>query len=310
MGEAVAAFAENAAALHRSTGDWRRDAAHSASGCAARRPRGVPRPPEAAGVHDAVCRENAAAFGAPTRIFAEEVLALERRRAFRLGIAGAESGLLVFQHRFGGSLNLNRHLHAIAVDCVFTRPLVPPPGASRVSPAPRSRACRARGRRLSRLPPLRRLAPSTRTAPSAGRRRCRVPGVPPSAFEACLRGSLGVGDLHALPDENGEPVPAPDDDARRFALTKSPCAADFGGFGVHAGGTVAEGDAAARARLVRYCARAPLSLERLFVTEDGMVVYRIRRPLLSLVASSYCAVRNCRGTHSRIACRYARGRCA
>jgi hypothetical protein len=60
-----------------------------------------------------------------------------------------------------------------------------------------------------------------------------------------------------------------------FALTSSPRAADFGGFGVHAGVTVPEGDAAARARLVRYCARAPLSLERLSVTDEGMVVYRI-----------------------------------
>jgi hypothetical protein len=53
-------------------------------------------------------------------------------------------------------------------------------------------------------------------------------------------------------------------------LTTSPCVADFGGFGVHAGITVPEGDAAARARLVRYCTRAPLSLERLSVTDEGM----------------------------------------
>ena len=68
---------------------------------------------------------NAGAFGALTRIFAKEVLALQRRRARSVGIAGAEGGLLVFQHRFGGSLNLNTHLHAVAVDGVFTRPPAP-----------------------------------------------------------------------------------------------------------------------------------------------------------------------------------------
>jgi hypothetical protein len=56
-----------------------------------------------------------------TRIFAEEVLALQRRRGRDSGFAQNEGGLLVFQHRFGGSLNLNTHLHAVVVDGVFER---------------------------------------------------------------------------------------------------------------------------------------------------------------------------------------------
>jgi hypothetical protein len=32
---------------------------------------------------------------------------------------------------------------------------------------------------------------------------------PPSAIEACLLGSLGVGNLETLPDADGEPVPGP-----------------------------------------------------------------------------------------------------
>jgi len=49
---------------------------------------------------------NAEAFGELTRIFMEEVLGQYRRRAAKLGIANCEGGALVFQHRFGGSLNL------------------------------------------------------------------------------------------------------------------------------------------------------------------------------------------------------------
>lgn len=64
---------------------------------------------------------NAEAFGELTRIFMEEVLAQYRRRAAKLGIETSEGGGLVFQHRFGGSLNLNTHLHAVVVDGVFEK---------------------------------------------------------------------------------------------------------------------------------------------------------------------------------------------
>ena len=77
---------------------------------------------------------------------------------------------------------------------------------------------------------------------------------------ACLRHAARVPSA-----EQDDHAPSPDDNSRRFALTRSPHAGDFGGFGIHAGVTVAAGDPEARARLVRYCARAPLSLERLSV---------------------------------------------
>ena len=64
---------------------------------------------------------NAEAFGELTRIFTDEVLAQYRRRAAKLGISNCEGGGLVFQHRFGGSLNLNTHLHTVVVDGVFEK---------------------------------------------------------------------------------------------------------------------------------------------------------------------------------------------
>jgi hypothetical protein len=57
----------------------------------------------------------------PLVLRVEEVLARYRRRAVKLGITNCEGGALVFQHRFGGSLNLNTHLHAVVVDGVFER---------------------------------------------------------------------------------------------------------------------------------------------------------------------------------------------
>jgi hypothetical protein len=64
---------------------------------------------------------NAEAFGELTRIFTEEVLSQYRRRAAKLGILNTEGGALVFQHRFGGSLNLNTYLHAVLGDGVFEK---------------------------------------------------------------------------------------------------------------------------------------------------------------------------------------------
>ena len=58
----------------------------------------------------------AEAFAELTRIFMDEVLAQYRRRAAKLVISNCEGGALVFQHRFGGSLNLNTHLHAVLLD--------------------------------------------------------------------------------------------------------------------------------------------------------------------------------------------------
>ena len=64
---------------------------------------------------------NADAFGELTRLFMEEVLGQYRRRAAKLGVKNCEGGARVFQHRFGGSLNLNTHLHAVIVDGVFEK---------------------------------------------------------------------------------------------------------------------------------------------------------------------------------------------
>jgi hypothetical protein len=64
---------------------------------------------------------NAEASAELTRIFMDEVLAQYRRRAAKLAISNCEGGALVFQHRFGGSLNLNTHLHAVLIDGVFEK---------------------------------------------------------------------------------------------------------------------------------------------------------------------------------------------
>jgi hypothetical protein len=47
-------------------------------------------------------------------------------------------------------------------------------------------------------------------------------------------------------------------------------------FNLHAGVSVPGGLSAARERLLRYCARPPLALERLALLDDGRISYRIK----------------------------------
>jgi hypothetical protein len=97
-----------------------------------------------------------------------------------------------------------------------------------------------------------------------------------SALEACLLGSLGLGELSALPSRQGptddghNALPAPTKSQRRAGHSR--------GFELHAGGVVSASDRDGRERLLRYCARPPLSLERLSVLDDGRIAYAIRKP--------------------------------
>ncbi|MBN2196991.1 MAG: transposase [Polyangiaceae bacterium] len=102
-----------------------------------------------------------------------------------------------------------------------------------------------------------------------------------SALDACLEGSLGLGDLTALAPGNGLGVgDAPAEDAPEPARpTKSARRGGKArGFDVHAGVVVAASDRAGSQRLLRYCARPPLSLQRLSVLQDGRIAYELRKP--------------------------------
>ncbi len=69
------------------------------------------------------------------------------------------------------------------------------------------------------------------------------------------------------------------DDARFDHRKRSPMSAEVDGFYVHAGVRMRAEDPAGRERLVRYCARPALSLERLSVLPSGLIAYRTKYPL-------------------------------
>jgi Putative transposase len=63
----------------------------------------------------------AQAFTALTRVFMQETLAWYERSAAEHGIPKGRGAAVSVQHRFGGALNLNCHVHAAVIDGVFTR---------------------------------------------------------------------------------------------------------------------------------------------------------------------------------------------
>jgi hypothetical protein len=130
----------------------------------------------------------------------QEIFRWQRERAGLSGLSSTASGAVCFPHRFGGSMNLNVHFHVVVPDGVFT--------------AAKS-ATRADFRRL---PPPDRMDLETLTVNVEMRvvawlrRRGlldNAPDEPPTepvartALDACVDGSLGLGELTVLRSRRG-----------------------------------------------------------------------------------------------------------
>ena len=96
----------------------------------------------------------------------------------------------------------------------------------------------------------------------------------PDALEQATQTALRLGQL-AHVDERGQVVSPP---ARRTGLRTGTGA--HAGYSLHASTVVAAGDREGLERLLRYCARPALSLERLQETKDGRYAYELKYPSL------------------------------
>src|SRR5208282_2096828 len=96
----------------------------------------------------------------------------------------------------------------------------------------------------------------------------------PDPLAGCIRLALGLG--HREWQEPALAIAA-DEPARPRPRDPALCAIAQG-VNVHAGVVVSAGDRAALERLVRYLLRPPLSLKRLSLRGDDVVVYRLQRP--------------------------------
>jgi hypothetical protein len=214
-------------------------------------------------------------FGAATRIFAEEMFRWQREQARQLGIVGARGGALCFHHRGGGSMNLHPHVHAVLPDGVFLHVgaearaefcELPPPSTDELLDI----ACSIH-QRLWRWLKRHGLA-----GEEAEDDLCDEPA-DLGALQACAQHSLGVGELTTVKsgdaaESKSESHEDPLGHRRTNCLT-----ANYQGYSLYVGSAVPAEDFEARERLFRYCARSPLSLERLSLRPDGNVEYRVKQ---------------------------------
>jgi hypothetical protein len=176
----------------------------------------------------------------------------------------ARGGAICFVQRFGGSLNLNVHYHVVVPDAVFEK--AGDDGRARVIdlPAPRGldleEIVTAVAGRVVRW-----LGRHGHLGQSEGEADESTP------LQRCLEGALGIGELHADPSAK-KPARSPTE----IPAPRKGLVGEHSKFNIHAGVSVEAGCPSDRERLLRYCARAPLSLERLRVLDDGRIAYQVR----------------------------------
>ena len=176
------------------------------------------------------------------------------------------------QHRFGSSLNLNTHLHAVFPDGVFSRL-----SSGKVEfheprqPAPidlEEIAFNVHQRFMRWLQRHGLLKNETDDEFSN-----ESPEL--SALEACAQGSLGLGNLVKKRGRPRTSNQGTDEGGFEQRAVNGRVGVSHG-YSLYAGNPICAGDKDARERLLRYCLRAPLSLERLSIAPDGNVIYQVK----------------------------------
>jgi hypothetical protein len=208
------------------------------------------------------------------RIFVQVVFSSLRRRARKhIGIQKGQCGAVTFVQRFGGSLNLNIHLHSLVLDGVyyvddkqqirFQR--LPPPSDSEVRQITERIA-----RRIIRLLERRGLGPKADSEEADTLSRDQP--LLAELYNASVQGRIAVGPQagnYLLTDG----IQA--DLGKKGSLIGSRCA-NVLSFSLHANVCIPAKARRQLENLCRYVARPAVATERLSVLPDGRVLYQLR----------------------------------
>jgi hypothetical protein len=215
-------------------------------------------------------------FGAVLKIFVNVVETFYLDRAREQGIANAKTGMLTIMQRFGGSLNNNPHVHAPAIDGVYT--LDEKTGLPRfhfqAAPTPAEMQMVAqdvRDRVLKML--IRRGLIGEETHESNEEKKVD------DALEACRNVASSRGRFERIDDKGRAQQDLFPEDLPFSRRKKSPWAGDIDGFSVEAGAHFDALDRKGRERLIRYCLRPAISNERLMILRDGSIAYKTKYPM-------------------------------
>ena len=202
--------------------------------------------------------------------------ALQRRAAEELGVAGGRSGSVTFVQRFGGSINLHTHFHAIVLEGVYADPegtgsprffALSPPSDEEIA-----RVTTSVAKRIVRLLIRRGLLDE------GGPRPADPLAEEEPLLAACAQASVQHRIATGLRAGKrvmrlGDRIEIEDVESR----AGEQCAA-VQGFSLHAGVAIGGRDRKRIERLCRYISRPPIARERLLELPDGRIAYRLRHP--------------------------------
>jgi len=213
-------------------------------------------------------------LNAVSRVFFEEV------REWLRGAAGAtpgavlEAAAVTYVQRFGGSLNLNPHLHMLVADGVFAcRDDGSTPDFVATAAPTRDDLRSVIERVIERLQIIER-----RRAQRAARESFEVSD---DGMEGVRRAAGGRGTFARVDEKGARGDAADESDERVFGplrMRSHGLVAEVEGFNLHAGVCVAADDRAALERLCRYMARPAVASGRVTRLPDGNVAYRVKSP--------------------------------
>jgi Putative transposase/Transposase zinc-binding domain len=208
-------------------------------------------------------------------VFLRAVLGFLRARARDTGVADGRGGAVAVIQRFGGSLNLNLHVHALVLDGVFARNLA---GALTFHPTRRLTALDVEEVLATVEPHIKRLLDRRGLGEgdddgSVADAWVEDAPVLAGLAAASVQGTAALGRdrgarLRRLGErrEGGElPVPGG-------------CHARANGFDLHAGLVVPAGQRDRLERVGRYALRPPVTQERIHLTDEGQVRLQLRQP--------------------------------
>jgi hypothetical protein len=224
------------------------------------------------------CAYDAKLMSEVLKLFLRALFASLRRRARRQGVAGRlQCGAVSFLQRFGSAINLNCHVHTLALDGVYpvsgNGPIrfypLPPPDDEEVA-----RVVVRVAHQLAKLLKKRGMgddADSSEPDPLAG----------PNPLLAILAAASIQGRVATGPRAGqrllrlGDRVDPEDLDC--LEATPPPRCANAAGLSLHADVAVPARDRKRLERLARYCGRPPIATDRLTQLDDGRLCYRLKR---------------------------------
>jgi hypothetical protein len=203
--------------------------------------------------------------------FARCLHASYRRRAREAGIASGRTGAVTFLQRFGSALNLNPHFHTQSLDGVFTEQAdgsvrfhpLPPPTDAEVHAVLEDLVCRLRAV-LQRHGLLEEDAFDELGDEAPFLAGCYAGSV-------VQRNAIGPRAGRGPARLGASPEPA-------FIEKHLRHHAQLDGFDLHASVSVGARDHARREQLLRYCARPPISHDRLELHPDGRIQLQLKTP--------------------------------